>query len=168
MQGSTHLRSAPFEYLLLRQQPRPWLAEDSLLVVLSMFITLQDYQGAYESTLGTMNDVLPQPVYDFLAPMGTEWDSPIIGDAIPVPADTGSRRSTISARVESIRPASPLGPRRTDDIRYQLPTSNSQLPKRDRVALLGVWRLDSGAFGELGVGNWELTAIAAKARDRCR
>jgi penicillin amidase len=38
--GLTSLGAAPFEYLLLRQDPRPWLPEDSLLVVLSMFITL--------------------------------------------------------------------------------------------------------------------------------
>ena len=40
--GLTSLGASPFEYLLLRQNPRPWLPEDSLLVVLSMFITLQD------------------------------------------------------------------------------------------------------------------------------
>src|SRR5262245_2404960 len=77
--GLSSLGAAPFEYLVLRERPQPWLPEDSVLVVLSMFITLQDYQGAYESTLGMMNDVLPRQVYEFLATVGIEWDSPRVG-----------------------------------------------------------------------------------------
>ena len=73
------LAAPPFEYLVLRQQPQRWLVEDSFLVVLSMFITLQDTDGSYESTLGTMHDVLPQPMFEFLAPKGTEWDTPVAG-----------------------------------------------------------------------------------------
>jgi penicillin amidase len=56
--GLTSLDAPPFEYLVLRQQPVPWQPEDSFLVVLSMFITLQDTDGSYESALGTMHDVL--------------------------------------------------------------------------------------------------------------
>lgn len=78
--GLATLGAKPFEYLILRQTPKPWAAEDSLLVVLSMFVTLQDPDGAYESMLATMRDVLPPPMFDLLAPRGTEWDSPIIGE----------------------------------------------------------------------------------------
>ncbi len=78
--GLATLGAKPFEYLILRQTPKPWAAEDSLLVVLSMFVTLQDPTGAYESMLATMHDVLPAPMFDLLAPRGTEWDSPIIGE----------------------------------------------------------------------------------------
>jgi penicillin amidase len=80
--------AVPFEYRLLRQDPESWRAEDSLLVILSMFATLQDTDGSYESTLGTMSAVLPAPVFDFLAPRGSEWDAPIVGDTFvmsPVP-----------------------------------------------------------------------------------
>src|SRR5262245_28639944 len=87
--GLSSLRKPPFEYLLLRQDPRPWLPEDSLLVVLSMFITLQDYTGSYESTLETMTEVMPNAMVDFLAPDGTEWDSPIVGDAFSTPPIPG-------------------------------------------------------------------------------
>ena len=75
--GSRRWARSPFEYLILRQTPQPWLAEDSLLVVLSMFVTLQDPDGAYESMLATMHDVLPPEMFDLLAPRGTEWDSPM-------------------------------------------------------------------------------------------
>src|SRR5688572_26688050 len=37
--GLAALGAPSFEYLLLGQRPEPWRAEDSLLVVLSMFIT---------------------------------------------------------------------------------------------------------------------------------
>jgi penicillin amidase len=80
--GLAALRASPFEYLVLRQAPKPWLPEDSLLVVLSMFVTLQDPDGAYESMLATMHDVLPPQMFDLLAPRGTEWDSPMIGEPI--------------------------------------------------------------------------------------
>jgi penicillin amidase len=86
--GLATLGANPFEYLLLRQRPKPWTPEDSLLVVLSMFVTLEDPSGAYESMLATMRDVLPPQMYDLLAPHGTEWDSPVIGGPIataPVP-----------------------------------------------------------------------------------
>ena len=52
--GLAALGAPPFEYLVLRQTPRPWREEDTFLVVLSMFVTLQDTEGAYESTLATM------------------------------------------------------------------------------------------------------------------
>jgi penicillin amidase len=84
--GLDALAAAPFEYFVLRQDPRPWRPEDTLLVVLSMFITLQDADGSYEETLGTMSDVLPQEVFAFLTPAGTEWDTPVVGERFTVPA----------------------------------------------------------------------------------
>ncbi|HEY1307022.1 MAG TPA: penicillin acylase family protein [Vicinamibacterales bacterium] len=169
--GLSSLGAAPFEYLLLRAQPRPWLPEDSVLVVLSMFITLQDYQGAYESTLGTMNDVLPRQLYEFLAPVGTEWDSPIVGDAIPTPPIPGPDVYDLRAR-RSGRPVSPLGPRR-EDIRF--PTSDSRAPGLVASALqLGRWSLgipaamgfessDVGADrdGATGSNNWAVSGRLA-------
>jgi penicillin amidase len=87
--GLASLGEPPFEYLLLRQQPEPWRDEDSFLVVLSMFITLQDTDGSYESTLGTMHDVLPEEMYEFLAPKGTEWDAPVVGETFSTPPIPG-------------------------------------------------------------------------------
>ena len=96
--GLTSLGAAPFEYLILRQNPRPWLPEDSLLVVLSMFITLQDYTGSYESTLATMSDLMPKPMVDLLAPDGTEWDSPVVGTPFSVPPIPGPDVYDLRAR----------------------------------------------------------------------
>jgi penicillin G amidase len=96
--GIKSLRQPPFEYLLLRQDPQPWLPEDSLLVVLSMFITLQDYTGSYESTLATMTEMMPKAMVDLLAPDGTEWDSPIVGAAFDTPPIPGPEIYNLRAR----------------------------------------------------------------------
>lgn len=114
--GLGALSGSPFEYLVLRQDPLPWRAEDSLLVVLSMFITLQDTDGSYEATLATMSEVLPKEMFEFLAPRGTEWDTPVVGQAFamaPIPA----------ADVYNLR-------LRRHGKGHQLPTPNSQLPTR--------------------------------------
>jgi penicillin G amidase len=86
--GLDALGARPFEYLMLRQDPVRWSADDSLLVVLSMFVTLQETDGAYESTLATMSEVLPPQMFAFMAPRGSEWDAPVVGDAFataPIP-----------------------------------------------------------------------------------
>jgi penicillin amidase len=88
-EGLHALGASPFEYLILRQSPQPWRAEDTFLVVLSMFVTLQDADGAYESTVATMHEVLPAPMAAFLNPAGTEWDAPIAGARFAVPPIPG-------------------------------------------------------------------------------
>ena len=96
--GLTALKTVPFEYLLLRQSPEPWRPEDSLLVVLTMFITLQDSDGTYESVLGTMHDILPRQMFDFMASRGTEWDAPVVGERFAVPPVPGPEVYNLRAR----------------------------------------------------------------------
>ena len=96
--GLQALGARPFEYFLLRQDPRPWREEDSLLVVLSMFATLQDADGSYESTVGTMHDLLPKEMFDFLTPRGTEWDSPIVGEGFSTPPIPSAQVYDLRAR----------------------------------------------------------------------
>ncbi len=131
--GLNALSKPPFEYLLLQQTPKPWLPEDSLLVVLSMFITLQDYTGSYESTLATMTDVMPKAMVDLLAPDGTEWDSPIVGTAFSTPPIPGPDVYNLRARRME----------RRDRIRLKPPPPETSI----RPAL------GSGLLA-LGVGNW--------------
>ena len=96
--GLASLGAPPFEYMVLREQPQPWRREDSFLVVLSMFITLQDTDGSYESALGTMHDVLPEAMYAFFAPKGTEWDTPVAGEAFSTPPIPGPDVYNLRAR----------------------------------------------------------------------
>jgi penicillin amidase len=88
-EGLSALTTPPFEYLALRQDPAPWRADDCFLVVLSMFITLQDSDGSYEATLATMASVLPAEMYAFMAPRGSEWDTPVVGQPFSMPPVPG-------------------------------------------------------------------------------
>jgi len=83
--GLQGLDASPFEYLLLRQQPRSWQPEDTVLVTLAMFIELQDEDGSRESSYGVLKDLVPEPLFELLTAQGTEWDAPIVGDALLIP-----------------------------------------------------------------------------------
>ncbi len=90
--GLAGLEANSFEYLVVRAAPQPWKPEDTFLVVLTMFILLQDERGEYESMLGLMHDALPAELFSFLTPWGTEWDAPLEGEPIaapPFPATPG-------------------------------------------------------------------------------
>jgi penicillin amidase len=87
--GVTALGARPFEYLLLRAAPAPWREEDALLAVLAMFVELQDHENRRESDLGVLHETLPGAVGAFLAPIGTSWDTPLLGGPTPAPALPG-------------------------------------------------------------------------------
>ena len=107
--GLAALAVNPFEYLLLRQPPRPWIAEDSLLVVLAMYADLQDENAYADAERGYLHNVLSVPMYRFLFPVGSEWDAPLTGPAIgppsPPPAEVYDLRSIALAQQEIYSPA---------------------------------------------------------------
>ncbi len=79
--GLANLRSRPFEYFLLRESPKPWQAEDSLLVAYAMFLDLNDDHAIRDVQRGYAERVLPRAVFDWLYPVGTRWDAPLTGKA---------------------------------------------------------------------------------------
>lgn len=87
--GLEALSAAPFEYLLMRVEPQPWTPEDSVLVLYAMYLDLQGKDYRDESTLGVINDLMPAPMFDFLAPLGTDWDAPVEGWSLPMPRVPG-------------------------------------------------------------------------------
>lgn len=87
--GLGSLAVKPFEYLMLGLQPATWQAEDSVLVMFSMYLDLQGDDYADESKLGLMHDLLPPAMFEFIAPLGTQWDAPIQGEAFAVPPIPG-------------------------------------------------------------------------------
>ena len=79
--GRDSLGARPFEYLVIGTQPRDWAAEDSVIVVYAMFMQLNDARASKDVHRGLAHRILPQRVYDWLYPEGTEWDAPIMGEA---------------------------------------------------------------------------------------
>lgn len=80
--GLSDLTVRPFEYVLLRKTPVAWRETDTLLVLYSMFLDLQNSEGARERSLATMRDQLPEEWYAFLTPQGGQWDAPLEGNSI--------------------------------------------------------------------------------------
>ena len=83
--GLGALGARPWEYGVLRQQPRPWSAEDALLVAFAMTIDLQRGQTENELEEDAEARLLPPALDRFLDPLGDAWDAPLVGDAITPP-----------------------------------------------------------------------------------
>jgi penicillin G amidase len=107
--GLAALDGPPAEYLLLRSRPSPWLPEDSLLVLLAMFNELEGAGARVESTLGVMRETLPPQLFDFLAPVGTELDSPLAGGAWRAAAIPGPEVVDLRAPGPAARAAALVG-----------------------------------------------------------
>lgn len=109
-QGLELLKAAPFEYLLLQQEPVFWQEEDTVLTIFSMYIDLQFEYGKRELTLGLIKNKLGDDMYQFLNPKGSRWDAAIDNSrfeasAIPVLGlqanNTATQNSKISANAFS-------------------------------------------------------------------
>jgi penicillin amidase len=96
--GLASLGAPPFEYLAIRASPAPWRAEDSFLVLFSMFMQLQDEEGNGEAILTQLHDSVPAPLYAFLTPTGTEWDAPMVGGPVAPPPLPGPEVCNVHAQ----------------------------------------------------------------------
>jgi len=77
--GLSDLPVRPWPYLLLRQSPRPWTAQDSLLVGMAMYFDLQDASDADALAWWRLRQRLPAPLFDLLRHDGSRWDAPLTG-----------------------------------------------------------------------------------------
>jgi penicillin amidase len=84
--GRRSAKRDPFEYMLLGQDPMPWQAEDTLLVVLGMFRLLNGGAVEREKTTEKLFDGLPNQLAQFLSPPGSSWDAPLDDSQFPFPA----------------------------------------------------------------------------------
>ncbi len=112
--GLSALGARPFEYLLMGIEPAQWQPEDCALVMFSMYLDLQGEDYRDEAMIGLLYDVLPEPLADFLAPRGTEWDAPIHGEAFETPPIPGPEvldtRKADAATVSYLEPRGTLPP----------------------------------------------------------
>jgi penicillin amidase len=117
--GLADLGARPPEYWLTGAAPRPWLPEDTLLVVLT-FYTMLSNNDSYERGQGVMHATLPAAVYDFLTPSTSRFDRPVLGASpndptggyqplpIPGPEIIDLRRSSAPERGRTPRVEPPL------------------------------------------------------------
>ena len=116
--GLASLDARPFEYYVLRAEPREWSPVDSLLAVYAMYVQLNDTGADNEICRGLAHRVLPAEVYAWMYPQGTPWDAPIMGEArarAPIP----------SADVLSLRGVDDDAPPANEQGRYPLEGSNN-------------------------------------------
>ncbi|WP_018692701.1 penicillin acylase family protein [Algicola sagamiensis] len=78
-EGLIALGAKPFEYLLLGVSPKRWTPIDSMLVVASMYLDLQDHTGKWEQNMAVLSAVLTKETVQFLVPEGTPWDAALDG-----------------------------------------------------------------------------------------
>ena len=84
--GLAALGARPFEYGVLREAPRPWRAEDTLLVIWAMYFDLQDDQLHRVFGRGWLRDHQTSPEQlAFLLPTSSAYDVPLDADAIAEP-----------------------------------------------------------------------------------
>ena len=115
--GLAALPVRPWPYLLLRQQPRAWELEDSVLTGLAMYADLQDPTNTRELAMARIRSVVPPALYALLAHDGSNWDAPLFGeprgDAVLPDAATLDLRNAGTAPALTPPPASqavPLSP----------------------------------------------------------
>ncbi|PPU11975.1 hypothetical protein XarjCFBP1022_11360 [Xanthomonas arboricola] len=102
--GLAHMRVRPFEYVVLRSEPRPWRDEDSLLIIHAMFLMLTDAGARKEQFLSRLKQTLPDDVFRFISWDHGEWDSSFLDGttapataAIPAPPLRDASARTLGA-----------------------------------------------------------------------
>ncbi|MBV1777043.1 penicillin acylase family protein [Burkholderiaceae bacterium DAT-1] len=107
--GLSALKGRPFEYWLLRNSPKPWLPEDSLLVIYTMYFELQGHQADRELSRGWLVENCNDAQLEFLLPESSKWDAPIDesiqapGHVIPQSAPLWWRGATTQAGLKPLQ-----------------------------------------------------------------
>lgn len=96
--GLASLRSRPFEYWVLQTQPRPWVAEDSVLCVHAMFLQLQDPHGHAQLQRGLLHAALPVAAARFLDAGAPEWEAAADGTPRAEPIVPGAADFELRSR----------------------------------------------------------------------
>jgi len=99
-EGLAALRHAPYEYTLLRTDPAPWRAEDTLLTIYAMYFDLQESDAWLQRRNGLARQVLGTALADFLYVRGTPADAALDGSIVPdppLPADAPAAASGTDA-----------------------------------------------------------------------
>lgn len=102
--GLADLGAKPFEYWLLNTEPKLWTREDSFLAIYSMYFTLQSSDGDYEWQNHLLRESLPDELSEFLLPLRTHWDAPILEETAIENANIPDSTLLQKGSVEQIKP----------------------------------------------------------------
>ena len=81
--GLGALAAQPWEYAVLRTEPRAWLPEDTFLITYAMTLDLQDGTGRHVRSLAAIRDELGAASLAFFAPLATPTDAALDGSVAP-------------------------------------------------------------------------------------
>jgi len=98
--GSLHAK--PFEYFLIGAEPAAWQPADSLLVVYTMYLELNDDRADRDVRRGLAQRVLPADVFGWLYPQGTSWDAPMTGESPPATSIPQPDRYNLNGTLTSV------------------------------------------------------------------
>ncbi len=87
--GLAALGAAPFEHVALGLEPEPWRPEDTVLVVMALFLQSEGSDLRRESSYATLYATLPTPFAEFLTRGGSDYETPLAGEALAVPTIPG-------------------------------------------------------------------------------
>ncbi|AOJ11176.1 penicillin acylase family protein [Burkholderia mayonis] len=104
--GLAALRARPFEYALLRMQPRPWRLEDSMLVIWAMYFDLQGRLASREFARHWLQAHSTPEQLAFLLPSSSRFDAPL--DAPGVAAPVARVSAAAPAWLREARPTAPI------------------------------------------------------------
>ncbi|MDB6167739.1 MAG: Penicillin amidase [Verrucomicrobia bacterium] len=168
--GLSDLGQKPFEYLVLRSSPQPWGPVDSILVIYSMTLDLQDSTGSYELSLATLRDQLGFAGVAFFAPVSLPDDAAIdnsTGTPAPIPGEKIidlRKKAAVAARTLML-PASYAREERDPEF---LPGSNSFALSGAHTAT-GAALLANDPHLDLGVPNiWYRATLEWEQPATCR
>ena len=147
--GLDSLGSLPFEYHLLRVHPVPWRMADTNLVAYAMFMDLNDERATSDVRRGLAHNVLPNQVYKWIYPEGTEWDAPLMGAARegpPIPGpdllDLSGRSLPVAGNVRQFYPERELPGSNNWAVGGELTRTGGAIVANDmhlRIAVPNVW-----------------------------
>lgn len=143
--GLSALGAAPFEYLVLRTTPEPWQAEDSILTLLAMFNTLQGRQALFEQSIAELRDALPEPMFRYVTTAGSEWETPVVGNAIVRPPIPGPEVFDLRANVRATE---------TRNLGNRLVLPKKKTLSRDSELPWLVRDTDGAEAAGIGSNNW--------------
>ena len=116
--GLDSLGARPFEYLILRHEPAPWRAEDTVLIVYAMFSQLNDERARRDVRRGFVKLAVPPSVFDWLYPDGTPLDAPLMGEP-------RAERPLPDAETYSVRDYTGTSPAAGERGKFPVPGSNN-------------------------------------------